>query len=62
MASLKLHTAQLNSEQGDHCLSALRQSCDMAETPVMVQNGNQYRSNSLFLCEEKFNDSLRTWK
>jgi len=50
MASSKPHTVQLISEQGHHCLSALAQSCDMAETAVMVRNGNQNWSKSLFLC------------
>jgi len=55
MASLKPHTVQLNSEQGHHCLSALRQSssCDMPETSVMVRNCNQNRHNSFFFWAEK---------
>ena len=36
------------AKQGYHCLSALWQSCGIAETSVMVRNSNQNRNNSLF--------------
>jgi len=50
MAGSILHTVQLYSKQGHHCLSALRQSWHMVETLVMVRNGNCNQSNLLFLC------------
>lgn len=54
MASSKRNTVQLNSKQGHHCLSALGQSYNTAETAQMVLNSNQYRSKSIFfLCGEK---------
>jgi len=40
MANSKPHTLQLISKPGHHCLSALMQSFNMAETEVMVWNGN----------------------
>jgi len=42
------HTQYSSAMNRDHhCQSALRHSCDMAETSVLVRNGNHNRNNSL---------------